>query len=68
MSDTTRLAIGIRLYMASNMESARSLAPRIGMSHTTLSRFLQGEEVSTKHFMSLLNYLMGTNHPPGEEL
>lgn len=67
MSNPTRLAEAMRLYMASDRENARGLAPRIGMSHATLSRFLQGKEVSTKHFMSILNYLMSTMYPPSEE-
>jgi transcriptional regulator with XRE-family HTH domain len=66
MSNPTRLAEAMRLYMAADRDTARKLSQRLGMSHTTLSRFLYGKEVSTENFMKILNYLMGTVYPKSE--
>lgn len=59
----SKLAVGMKLYMSAHNETSRDLAPRLNMSHATLSRFLQGHELEGKNLMAIINYMLSPIYP-----
>lgn len=52
-----RLGQILKDYMWIHHLGSRQLANELGMSHTTITRFLNGRTISSDHFLKIWNWL-----------
>ena len=53
----SKLSEAVKLYLKVNSIGTRQVADETGMSHATVSRFLNGENVDSQHFLAIMNWL-----------
>jgi|CXWK01.1.fsa_nt_gi plasmid maintenance system antidote protein VapI len=55
----------LRLYMRERGVTARGLGASIGVDHTAVSRFINGNDISIKNYTKLLAwFIQKPNYPP----
>lgn len=54
----SRLSDSIELYFRMNKLSQRKMAPLMELDHTTLSRFLKGNEISQDNYNKILRWVL----------
>lgn len=57
-AEPTNLSEMLRCYMAMRQVSLRELAPRIGISHTTLFRVCEGRAMDAATLLKVVNWMV----------
>ena len=57
----SKLSEAVKFYLRVNNIGTRQVADETGMSHATVSRFLNGKNVDSQHFLAILNWLSQPN-------
>jgi len=55
----------LRLYIKVNDVEQKALCQEIGIGESTLTRFLQGTDMSTSNFVKLMGWLATDTHKQG---
>lgn len=63
----THMGEALRIYLWQNDISLRELGKRLNISPATLSRYINGHDITAQHFITLLNWFTGTINPPIKE-